>query len=291
MRKSGRKKKTKVPYSPSQTIDFLEYQTKTPSKDTSVSETETETEPDPTFTLKNLPNMFASTQVDSELAKKLVEAVKIAIEEIIGDLRKENAALKQRIRLLEENEKEVRPKKSALDEYYEKLSVLEWEYHRLDQYGRRNNIEVASIPNSVADTVLEEQIIGILKGIDVNVTSGDIEACHRLAPKKHHKGPKNVILRFVNRKRCEEIFRKKRNLKSADLSRFGCEKVFVNSNLNSYYRSLVWNARSLVKSGLVKAAWYSNESIKIKKTENSKPFTIYDISDLEEKFPKFIFNS
>ena len=58
---------------------------------------------------------------------------------------------------------------------------MEIQNNNVDQYSHRNNIE---IPKSVSDNQLEENVIDILKAIDVNITSNEIEACHRLGKKK-----------------------------------------------------------------------------------------------------------
>ena len=39
---------------------------------------------------------------------------------------------------------------------------LEKDLSRLDHYGRRQNVEIAGIPNSVTDKVLEKEVIKIL---------------------------------------------------------------------------------------------------------------------------------
>ena len=50
----------------------------------------------------------------------------------------------------------------------------------LEQYGRRNNIEVSGIPNSVKDNYLKQKIISVFTSVGINVKSYDIEACHRI---------------------------------------------------------------------------------------------------------------
>ena len=53
-----------------------------------------------------------------------------------------------------------------------------------DQYGCRNNVEISGIPQSVSNNQLEEKRVDVLKAIDVNFTSNEIEACHCLERKK-----------------------------------------------------------------------------------------------------------
>ena len=78
-----------------------------------------------------------------------------------------------------------------------KIIDLEIQNNNLDQYSRRNNVEISGIPQSVSDNQLEEKVVDILKAIDVSITTNEIEACHRLGKKK-----KNVIVRVINRKHC-----------------------------------------------------------------------------------------
>ena len=78
-----------------------------------------------------------------------------------------------------------------------KIIDLKIQNNNVDQYSRRNSIEISGIPQSVSDNQLEENVVDILKAIDVNITSNEIEACHCFGKKK-----KNVIVRVINRKPC-----------------------------------------------------------------------------------------
>ena len=64
--------------------------------------------------------------------------------------------------------------------------IIDLEIHNnnVDQYSRRSNVEISGIPQSVSNNQLEEKVVDILKAIDVNITSNEIEACHRLGKKK-----------------------------------------------------------------------------------------------------------
>ena len=74
-----------------------------------------------------------------------------------------------------------------------------------EQYSRRNNIELAGIPNSIKDNVLEETIINICKEHGIDISPMDIEVCQRLplSNAQANKDPshyKRVIVKFINRK-------------------------------------------------------------------------------------------
>ena len=64
-----------------------------------------------------------------------------------------------------------------------KIIDLEIQNNNVDQYSRRNNVETSGIPQSVNDNQLEEKVVDILKAIDVNITTNEIEVCHCLGNK------------------------------------------------------------------------------------------------------------
>ena len=70
---------------------------------------------------------------------------------IIKNLQVENERLRKKVNVLEN-----------------KILTLESEHNLLEQYGRRNNIEIPGILDSVPDQSLEERIVDILNEISVN---------------------------------------------------------------------------------------------------------------------------
>ena len=69
---------------------------------------------------------------------------------------------------------------------------MELQKNNVDEYICRNNVKISGIPQSVSDNQLEEKVVDILKTIDVNITSNEVEACHRLGKKM-----KNVLDRVI----------------------------------------------------------------------------------------------
>ena len=99
-----------------------------------------------------------------------------SIKSIKSDLKDEINNLKDVIikRLQDENVI-LRNRCSNLEQ---KLIEFETSTNKLEQYGRRNNIIISGIPDSVNTEDLEESVTEILSDIDVYVTTNDIEACH-----------------------------------------------------------------------------------------------------------------
>ena len=77
-----------------------------------------------------------------------------------------------------------------------RIVTLDSNHNMLEQYGRRNNIEITGIPNTVQDNELENKVIEIFDAIGVEANSADFEDCHRVGKSKNNL--KKVIARFVN---------------------------------------------------------------------------------------------
>ena len=89
-----------------------------------------------------------------------------------------------------------------------RVTELEKQQPKMEQYNRRNNVEIFGIFNEVSAENLEKKVINICKesGIDFNYYY--IEACHRLPIGRVNKGnSKRVIVKFVNTKHSEVMLR------------------------------------------------------------------------------------
>ena len=87
--------------------------------------------------------------------------------------------------------------KSRVDSL-EKITQLDISRNKLDQYTRRNSIEIQGIPATVSDDHLEDKVLckDICKAMNLTVENSDIEGCHRTG----RGDPKTTTVRFVNRK-------------------------------------------------------------------------------------------
>ena len=127
-----------------------------------------------------------------------------------------------------------------------KIIGLEIQNNNIDQYSHRNNFQISGNPQSVSDNQLEEKVVDIFKVIDVNITTNEIEACHRLGKKK-----KNVIAWVINRKHCLKSLRNKKKLKSIDKHAIGIPNanLFISENLTPANSKLAFNCRKLKRDG------------------------------------------
>ena len=186
-------------------------------------------------------------------------------DRIIKNLQYENKCLKTKVTVLEN-----------------KITHLEIQ-NNVDQYIRRNNVEISGIPQSVSDNQQEEKVVDILKAINVNITSNEIEACHRLMKKK-----KNVIFRVINRKHC---LRNKKKLKSIDKNVIGIPNtnLFISENSTPVNSKFTFNCLKLKTEGEIEKCYTMNGIVHIAK--NNTLMKIYHLKDLQEPFPEYVFDN
>ena len=67
----------------------------------------------------------------------------------------------------------------------------------LEQYGRRNNIVVSGIPGHVSERDLEETVTSVLSDIEVNVSTNDVESCHRIGKPDRNKSRKTIVIKVL----------------------------------------------------------------------------------------------
>ena len=107
---------------------------------------------------------------------------------IIDALKQENCRLQQKVQHFEK-----------------KLSDIEIAKNKLEQYTRRNNIEIQGIPSSVYDNLL---VVNIISQLNITISKSDIKDCPRLG----EANSKTTIIRFLNRKFCNDALEKKKKL-------------------------------------------------------------------------------
>ena len=113
----------------------------------------------------------------------------------------------------------------------QKLVESEYSTNNLEEYGRRNNTVISGIPDSVYVNQLEESVTEILTDINVNETSNDIQACHRISNKDTRIGGTKTIIHFLNRKHANQALYNKKKLSQVK------KKYTCNPNNNLFFIS------------------------------------------------------
>ena len=113
------------------------------------------------------------------------------------------ASLTAEVTILKTNMNTVPPPSQDLQE---RVEATERENYALQQYSRRDSIEIVDFLLEVKDDKIEEKTVSLLQAIDVDVIADDIQACHRLFKKDC------VIVKFVSIKKALECLYSKSKL-------------------------------------------------------------------------------
>ena len=136
---------------------------------------------------------------------------------------------------------------AKIDENLDYIYFLEREVARLDQYGRRENVELIGIPESIGHRDLEATVIRILRKIGLDhIQHYNIAACHRLRSKDRF-GNRNTIVRFVNRKDSISCLKSRKKLQLC--RELGFNNIYITENLCPSNRSIFEELSNLKKRG------------------------------------------
>ena len=172
--------------------------------------------------------------------------------------------------------------------FEKKFNEVEISRNKLEQYPRRNKIEIQGIPPQIPDEKLKQKVIKVFDAMNIAITKNDVEDCHRLG-----KNSKSTIVRFVNRKHCNAILSKKFETSQIDKSKLGFEsnvKLYVRENLTPYNQHLASKCRELKRAGVIHSSWSSKGIINLRRTANEHPIRIDHEDTIAALYPDFVFN-
>ena len=150
-------------------------------------------------------------------------------------------SLQKTINHCKEIERELDAARQVIDQQQEEIDELYTLQDHLEQYTRKNSLEIHGIPES-AYTSTEEVVLKVANALDVAVSSPDIEISHKLNTKSN----KPIIVKFISHKIKSNLYRARAKLKGIKVSDIfqglgysasvESKRIFLNENLTSYRR-------------------------------------------------------
>ena len=169
---------------------------------------------------------------------------------------------------------------------FNKMYDVEVKSNSNDQYSRRNNFEIAGIPDNITQDKLEVTVSKILDKLNIKVGWNDFQACHRLKNHSWSNGPAKTIVRFVNRKHTILALSKKKTAKDIDISDIVgvSNNIYIGENLCPAYRQIYDAAYKLLKRGIIKHLWSYKGIVHIRVYNDSKYTTFQHMEDFKNFF-------
>lgn len=175
--------------------------------------------------------------------------------------------------------------KKLTDDYYDisdEIYYMQKDISRIDQYSRRQNIEISGIPKDIHNNELQGKVIEIFGKIGVDVKPDDIIAVHRLKGQRHP----NVIVRFFDRNKVYHCLQNKK-----ELYKIKEYKLYLSENLCENYKSIYDDCIKLKAEGKIKSVWTTNGLVHFKFSEHDKKaIKIHHIMDLTDYFEESYFD-
>jgi len=159
----------------------------------------------------------------------------------------------------------------------------------LEQYSRKNSIEIHGIPKNAYNST-EEAVIKVPQALNVPLEARDIELSHKI----RRKGNKPIIIKFLSHKTKTALYKARTKLKDVKISDVfpSCcsavqspeERIFINENLTQFRQHLVSEASKLKRDrgGPIVNIWTVDGKIFVKVSPDGAPVRIFSTTDLEE---------
>ena len=179
--------------------------------------------------------------------------------------------LQERITALEKTNDALQTENKALTS---KVASLEKQIEQGKQYSRRNCLRISGLKEE-ANEDTDALVMSIASTIGSEIQISDIDRSHRVGSPRHQRDrPRDVIVKFATYRSRQKFFKRRTALKDT-----GYRGVFVNEDLTRQRSSLLYEARKLFKSSLVKGAWSSDGTILVR-DQSDRIHRINSLSDL-----------
>ena len=224
---------------------------------------------------------------NNKFAKEIVE-----FRNLIQEQKTELDNLKTSIKKAENQnivlEDEIFAARNKINEQEEEIAELYQLQDNLEQYTRKQSVEICGIPaGAYAST--EEAVFKIASALNVTMSAEDINISHKIKS----KGAGTILVKFQSHKAKSRLYKARVKLKNLRLTDIftnmstatrvaaGTGRVFINENLTSYRKDLLRKANDKRKDGLIISAWSTDGKIFVKTSPDGVPVRIYAKEDLE----------
>lgn len=190
--------------------------------------------------------------------------------------------------LLQKNEVLEKKLKELKKEKDEEIRQLKEKYYEMEQYERKNNVEIFGLEASPDEDVYD-LVTKVVSRYDDKFIRGDIDYAHRL-PSKNKSRPPSIIAVLKSRMERNALLdvikkdKKKKKLLQKDIlpnSTKPNNEVYITQNISGFYKNLLWKVKESAQLKGYKYVWYNNCQVLVRKKDGDKNvLRIRDENDL-----------
>ena len=174
------------------------------------------------------------------------------------------------------------------------IALLQQEVNNLEQYTRRDCLEIRGIPIQEEETAeaLNKIVQRIGEEMGVHVHDHDISISHRLPSGRKRstddsrtRDPNPIIVKFTNRKVREDFYRARIYLRGKSTEILGFQdhnKIFIAESLTPKNKELFHHCLNFKREKGYRFIWTQMGKIFLRKDHKSRKFYVSSVKDLEK---------
>ena len=173
----------------------------------------------PEPTLLELHEMLVDIQInlnnilrENKEIRNEMEGLKFTVSRQTNEISTLKTHLQKMDNQYQEIEKQLYAAKRHVDEQQEEISELYDLQDKLEQYTRKNSLEIHGVPESAYSST-EEVVLKLAEALQVPINPVDFEISHKL----NRKGNKPIIAKFVSHKTKTSLYKARVNLRNIKL--------------------------------------------------------------------------
>ena len=146
-------------------------------------------------------------------------------------------------KLAKETSDKLLKARSEIDDLKMQQQSTAMHLDKLEQHGRRENLEIHDVP-TMRNESTNQIVESVAKALNVQLDERHISTSHRLLKPQNQKETRQyppIIVRFSNRDKRNEIFRKRKILQANQhiISTFGKANLQITENLTTYKKNSI----------------------------------------------------
>lgn len=197
--------------------------------------------------------------------QKIAEMLKASFQDEIvtivdGVVKGVLSGLQDRISSLEKSNSDLINENRSL---ITRITALEAQADQAEQYSRRNCLRISGVKEESNEST-DDIVMKIASDIGSDIQLENIDRSHRIGnPNRRGDKPREIIVKFTAYRYRSRFYKQRTRLKEQ-----GYTGVFINEDLTKRRSSLLFEARTLFKSKLIKGSWSSDGTVLIKDNQD-----------------------
>ena len=241
--------------------------------------------------LVDIQIQIAAVLSENRTLKKEIEELKESanfyekeLKDLKESLQKTKDEYKELKHMLASTRNELKTTKENLGKQKEESDRL-WEHHDdLEQYTRKNSLEIHGIPEDAYPST-EAAVIKVAEALNITIEPEEIEISHKL-----NRG-KSIIVKFCNHKVKSKLYKERTKLKDVKIKDLfpsypsnaqERQRIFINENLTAYRRRIMKEATKRRQEGTLLSVWSLDGKIFVKTSPYGSPVRIFSEEDLDQ---------